>query len=125
MRATLLALLAVVMLSLGALWMSGTPVAALVAAVALILALNRFFFPSRFAVDAHGITAEYLLKKQTMPWSSLRRFVHDQRGGMLSKRRKESWLDAYQGLHILFGSQRERVVAEIKARLLEETESWA
>lgn len=92
-------------------------VVGVVAGLVLVASLHRFFFPSRFEIDADGITARYLLRTQRFPWSRLRRFTHDQRGGYLSSRGRASRFDAYRGLHILFGDQRERVVGLIRSHL--------
>ena len=74
------------------------------AGVVLVAALNRFYFPSRFVINAEGITARYLLRTQQIRWDDIRRFVQDNRGGYISTRAKRSWLDAYRGMHILFGT---------------------
>ncbi|MHC5024030.1 MAG: hypothetical protein ACYTGG_08970 [Planctomycetota bacterium] len=92
---------------------------AVVAASVLVLATNRFFFPSRFTIDREGITARYPLRTMHRRWSDLRRFVHDRDGGYLSTRARASRLDGYQGMHILFGDQREAVIDRIR-RLLRE-----
>ena len=83
----------------------------------LVLALNRFYFPSRFQIDSDGITARHPLRSQRFRWDDIRRFVVDARGGYLSTRSKRSWVDAHRGLHILFGSQREAVIEQIRAHL--------
>lgn len=89
----------------------------LLSAVVLVLALNRFFMPSRFEIDEAGITARHPLRTQRLAWPNVRRFVHDERGGYLSTRARPSRLDASRGMHILFGSKREDVIAAIRARL--------
>ena len=91
----------------------------------LLIVLNRFFFPSRFAIDAAGITAIYPLRRSRLLWTDLRRFVHDRSGAYLSTRVRRSWLDAYRGMHILFGDQREAVIDRIRAHLPEGVGSWA
>ena len=94
-----------------------SPAWAAAACLVLLAALSRFFFPSRFMIDADGITARYLLRSQQVRWDDIRRFVQDDRGGYISTRAKRSRLDAYRGMHILFGAQRETVVKQIRARL--------
>lgn len=88
----------------------GSPGWAGLSIVVLVLALNRFFFPSRYTIDEEGITANYPLRKVRMLWKDLRRFVHDRHGGYLSTRARKSRLDAYQGMHILFDDQRDRII---------------
>ena len=98
---------------------------ALLAAVVLVAALNRFFFPSRFVIDDQGITARYFFRRQRLRWDDLRRFAHDRNGGYLSSRSRRSWLDAYRGLHILFGEKRDAVIEHIRDRLPKGGGSWA
>lgn len=95
------------------------------AAVVLVAALNRFYFRSRFAIDAEGITARFPLRTQRVRWADTRRFVVDENGGYLSARAKRSRLDAWQGLHILFGRQRDAVIERIRAHLAGKDGSWA
>lgn len=115
----ILAVCGAVLLSAGSVgWAAGS-------AVILVVALNRFFFPSRFAIDADGITASYPLRSQRMTWVGLRRFVFDRHGGYLSTRARRSWLDAYRGMHVLFGSSRDAVIERIRAHLPEGARPWA
>lgn len=80
----------------------------------LVFALNRFFFPSTFIIDNNGVTARYLFKKQYLAWTTIRRYHHDKYGVYLSTRSRRSWIDAYSGMHILFGHNREDVLNMIK-----------
>jgi hypothetical protein len=90
---------------------------AVLALVVLVVALNRFYFRSRFHIDPEGITARFPLRSQRCRWADVRRFMVDARGGYLSTRSKRSWLDAYRGLHVLFGTQRKTVIEQIRAHL--------
>ena len=93
--------------------------------VILVAALNRFYFRSRFDIDADGITARFPLRTKRFRWADARRFVVDDNGGFLSARVKRSRLDPWQGLHVLFGSQREAVIARIRAHVTGGDGSWA
>jgi hypothetical protein len=84
-----------------------------IALLVLIAALNRFYFPSTFQLDKEGITARYPLRRKRERWDRLRRFVHDEYGGYLSSRAQPSRLDAYRGIHLLFGQQREAAIKHI------------
>ncbi len=102
----------------GAVWASVANWAwAALAVVLLLVGLNRFFFPSRFTIDESGITAKYPLRTLRYRWEDLRRFVCDRHGGYLSTRSRRSRLDAYRGMHLLFGRDREAVIGQIRARL--------
>ena len=85
----------------------------------LVLTLNRFFFRSRFAIDADGITARFPLRTLRYRWDEVRRFAHDDFGGHLSRRARRSPLDAYSGLPVLFGDAGQTVVERIRAHLRE------
>jgi hypothetical protein len=123
---TVLAVLIVAAASVAVALAAGVPAwmvpAALGAAAVLILATNRFFFPSRFTIDEEGITARYPLRTMHRKWTELRRFVHDRDGGYLSRRARASRLDGYQGMHILFGDQRDVVIDRIRRFLREGVE---
>jgi len=108
--AILLAVAAAVFLSFGALW-SGFSL------LILVVALNRFFLPSTFVIDAQGITARYPLRHQRLNWNELRRFVLDRNGGYLSRRSRPSRLDAHAGMHVLFGSDRSRAIEQIRRHM--------
>lgn len=104
------ALAAVIGFQFGWLWAAG-------AAALLLLSLNRFFLASRFTIDEQGITARYPLRRQRLRWRDVRRFVSDQNGGYLSTRAQPSWIDAYRGMHLLFGAQREAVIQRIRGHI--------
>lgn len=86
----------------------------LIALLVLVMSLNRFFFPSRFTIDHEGITACYPLRRQRCAWENVRRFLHDRNGGYLSTRHGSSRLDAFRGMHVLFGNRQEAVIREIR-----------
>ena len=118
-RASALAALAVILGLSAASYLSfGLPWAA-ASLVVLVLALNRFFLPSQFVIDAEGITARYPLRRQRIRWANLRRFVHDKHGGYLSTRSRRSRFDAYSGMHVLFGPhpQRDTIIQEIESHV--------
>jgi hypothetical protein len=87
----------------------------------LVLALNRFYFPSRFEIDPEGISAHYLLSRERYEWSSVRRFLWDRRGAYLSTRARASWLDAYRGLTVLYGAHQAEIMKLIRRHMDEAT----
>jgi hypothetical protein len=100
---------AIVWVSFGAGW-------SVLSIVVLVLSLHRFFFSSRFVIDAQGVSATYLLRRQRLRWSDVRRFVSDERGGYLSTRSALSRWDAFGGIHIIFNQNRQRVIDEVNRR---------
>lgn len=83
--------------------------------VFFLVTLQRYLLPSDYRVDEEGVTAESAFATTKLHWPEIRRFTHDERGGFLSRRRKGSLLDAFQGLHLQFGGNREEVIARIRS----------
>ncbi len=92
--------------------------------IVLVGALNRFFFPSRFTIDPEGITARYPFRTQRFQWGDLRRWAVDRHGCYLSTRARRSRLDAYRGMHVLFGRCREAVLDGIRDHLAKGDVAW-
>jgi hypothetical protein len=115
-----LAAVAVLAVAAAAAAFAGSAWWGLFALVVLVVALNRFYFPSRFTIDDDGITAAYPLRTRRCPWTELRRFVHDEAGGYLSRRIRPSRLDAFGGMHVLFGGQRELIIDRIRRLMARE-----
>ena len=90
---------------------------ALFSIVILILALQRFFFPSHFIINEKLISANYLLGNKSLQWKYIRRFTHDANGGYLTTRKVASRLDAYRGMHIYFNHNRKVVIPAIEDRI--------
>ncbi len=97
--------------------LSGSPMWSAFSLLVLTMALNRFYFPSRYDIDGQGISARSLLGTKRLRWEDVRRFVTDRHGGYLSPRAARSWLDPWRGMHILFGPQRDAAVERIRAHL--------
>ena len=103
---------------------AGLLTSAVWALAALVGALNRFYFPSRYALDRDGITAHHPLRTESLRWRELRRFEAAPYGGYLSASKHASRLEppwrGRPGMQILFGREREAVVAAIRACLPQE-----
>lgn len=99
-------------LAAGGIWGAG------VAVTVLVLALNRFWLPSRFAIDDAGIVARFPLGTRRLAWSDARGFVHDREGGLITTRAIPGRFDP-RAIAIVFGGEnrRERVVALVEERL--------
>ena len=87
------------------------------AVIILTMALQRFFFPSRFSIDSAGITAQYLLGKKRFDWQFIRRFNYDANGGYLSTRKTPTRLYAYRGMHLYFNADRKEIIERIKSMI--------
>ncbi|MEM7230346.1 MAG: PH domain-containing protein [Planctomycetota bacterium] len=92
---------------------SGSVLVGVAASGLLILALNRFFLPTRFEIDEDGITARYPLRRARQRWGEIRRCVSDQHGVFVSTRARRSRFDAYSGMQILPGVDGSPTVPDI------------
>lgn len=93
------------------------PAWGLFALVVLLAGCNRFFFPTRYELDAEGLTARYPLRTVRYRWVELRRFVYDGTGGFLSPRVRRSLLDEYRGISLLFPKDAETIISKIRSHL--------
>lgn len=111
--AAVMGVVVIALLAVCAAWLGGSYWWGLLTGVVMMLALNRFYFPSQYSIDDDGIEARYPLGRKRLQWKDVRRFLHDSHGGYLSTRSRASRFDAYRGMHLLFGADRERVVGLI------------
>ena len=84
------------------------------AAGGLFVALRRFFLPSTYSIDGEGIAVQCAWSRHTCRWCDVRRFLQDRHGGYLSTRARGSAADAFRGVHLLYGDNRDAVVARIE-----------
>lgn len=85
--------------------------------IVLVVACNRFYFPTRYELTAEGITAGFPLKTIQYRWAEIRRFVYDHSGGFLSPRARGSFLDEYRGISLLFPRDSGRIIQTIRDQL--------
>jgi hypothetical protein len=102
--------LAVYALSEAAVW-------AVFAVLVLCLSLNRFFFATKYEVDADGITAAMPLATRRLRWCEIRRAELGSRAAWLSPLPRRSWREARRGIHVLFGTHRAQVLTRLRACL--------
>lgn len=88
----------------------------------LLLMLNRFYLPSRYRLDEHGIAVRYPIGSRSIRWQELRRFPHDQTGGYLSTRERSGMFDS-RGISVLFANRAEEIIPRIKASMAQARES--
>lgn len=89
----------------------------IVAMAVLVMSLNRFFLPSRFRIDADGITAEHPLRTTRLAWRDLHGLRTDRHGGFLATSSRRTWGSMHRGMHLLFGASRDEALRLIRARL--------
>lgn len=85
------------------------------ATAALILALNRFFFPSEFAIGPDGVRARLpLLRTRALSWAEVRRVEAGSRAVWLSTYPRRHWREYRRGVHVLFGRHGPEVMERLR-----------
>ena len=96
---------------------TGDNVLGVAAPVFVLGSLAAFLFPTRYRLSEQAIEVTSLGVSRSRPWSEMRRMTVDKTGVFLSPFEKRSWLEAYRGLRILFGGNRDQVVSFAEARI--------
>ncbi|MGE5175437.1 MAG: hypothetical protein ACM3JJ_03605 [Hyphomicrobiales bacterium] len=92
-------------------------VLAVAAPVAVLLSLSSFLLPTAYRLTKESVEVRSLGVVRARPWTEMRRYVVDPGGVFLSPFEKRSWLDAYRGVRLLPGGNRDQVVAFVAARI--------
>lgn len=98
---------------------SGLLIAGFGAMLVLVLVLQRFFFPSRYRIDAAGLSEFGVWGQRTILWSAVRLAEIGGHGAWISELERRHWREGRRGVHVLFGSQREKITAHLRAHLPE------
>ena len=77
----------------------------------LLLALARYFLPTRYEFTAEGITVTFAGAAKLRKWSACRRYYPHAMGVHISPFEKPSALDPFRGVFLRFHSNREEVIA--------------
>ncbi len=89
-----------------------------VAAPMFVLAsVSSFLLPTSYRLFAEGFEVRSLGMVRSRPWTEMRRFEADATGIFLSPFERKNWLDAYRGARLLYGGNRDQVVAFVQAKL--------
>ena len=116
--AAILALLVIAGVTAASYWASGGQMWGYLAAPVLLVSLNRFFIPSRYEMDATGVTARYAFTTRRREWQDVERWAADAHGAILLPRKsgpKSRQRD--RGMQILFGTQRSAVLDRLRFHL--------
>jgi hypothetical protein len=113
------AVLVVSLLVLGVLIAQGTGDRVLGAAAPafVLLSVGSFIARTRYRLTPESIEVRALGVARARPWSEMRRATVDRGGVFLSPFQKRSWLEAYRGVRLPFGGNRDQVVAFVEAKL--------
>lgn len=86
-------------------------------AVALLLfasALSEYLFPIRFEVTREGASSRTLLGRTTIGWDRVKKYYLDDRGIKLSSLGVTGRLEAYRGVYLRFGGNRDEVIEAVR-----------
>ncbi len=113
--AVLLASLAV----LGVLIAQGTGdrVLGVAAPVFILVSVGSFIAKTHYRLTPESIEVRALGVARARPWTEMRRATVDRGGVFLSPFEKRSWLEAYRGVRLPFGGNRDQVVAFVETKL--------
>lgn len=111
--------LVVSLLVLGVLIEQGTgdKVLGAAAPVFVLLSVGSFIAKTSYRLTRESIEVRALGVVRTRPWSEMRRATVDRGGVFLSPFEKRSWLEAYRGMRLPFGGNRDQVVAFVETKL--------
>jgi len=117
-KATILLALFLLALEVGIYFSFQSLFIALLSALFIVGSLSTYFFPTKYKLDAQGVTVKGLLFRHNRPWRQFRIYYADRRGVQLSTFLRPSRLDPFRGMSLLFSTDnREQVLAFIKERL--------
>ncbi|HYJ34444.1 MAG TPA: hypothetical protein VE326_14670 [Candidatus Binatia bacterium] len=83
----------------------------------VLVSLSSYLLPTRYRLTPDAVEVRSLGVVRARPWSEMKRFEEDEAGLFLSPFEKRSWLDAYRGVRLSLGGNRDRVVAFVQARV--------
>lgn len=113
------AVLVVSAIVLGVLVKQGThdTVLAVAAPLFILLSVSSWLLPTAYRLSEEGVEVRSLGVARTRPWGEMRRMTVDGTGVFLSPFERRNWLEAYRGVRLLFGGNRDQVVAFVEAKL--------
>lgn len=83
----------------------------------LFASLHTYFGRTTYRLDAAGVTVKSSFGTTQKPWSYYKRFYVDKKGVTLSPFSRPSRLEPFRSLRLLFGGNKDEVVAFVSQRL--------
>lgn len=83
----------------------------------LLVSLHTFFTKTSYRLAQDGVTVTTVGVKTHKSWSAFKRYSADSKGVTLSPFAKPSRLDPFRSLRLLYGGNRDEVVAFISKRI--------
>jgi len=77
------------------------PLMVLLAILVFALALNSYFLPTRYTLNAESITVDKMLYSYSRRWNEFRSFVRTSGGVVISPFSNWTYLDNFRGIHLL------------------------
>jgi hypothetical protein len=96
---------------------TGDAVLGFAAPLFILASLGSFLARTEYRLTQEAIEVRTLGVVRSRPWSEMRRATVDRTGVFLSPFGTRNWLEAYRGLRLMFGGNRDQVVAFVEARL--------
>lgn len=96
---------------------TGDRVLGVAAPLFVLVSVGSFIGRTRYRLTDEAIEVKALGVLRSRPWGEMRRATVDRNGVFLSPFEKRSWLEAYRGVRLPFGGNRDQVVAFVGAKL--------
>ena len=98
-------------------WATDRPQLGLLVSFALMAAIWRFFLPTSFELDRHGLDQRRFGHHRRVPWKAIRRHERCEAGVLLLPRTDDCPLDRLRGLFLPWAEKRDEVLAQIDFHL--------
>lgn len=96
---------------------TGDTVLGVAAPVFILASVGSFIARTEYRLTPESVEVRTLGVSRARPWGEMRRAILDRRGIFLSPFEKRSWLEAYRGVRLPFGGNRDQVVAFVESKL--------
>ena len=83
----------------------------------VLVSISSYLLPTHYRLTRDAVEVRSLGVVRARPWGEMKRFDEDASGLFLSPFEKRSWLDAYRGVRLPLGGNRDQVVAFVQARV--------
>jgi hypothetical protein len=86
-------------------------------ALILVASLHTYFTRTTYRLDSEQVTVKSSLGTAVKKWSTFKRYYADKKGVTLSPFAKPSRLEPFRSTRLLYGSNRDEVVAFVSKRI--------
>ena len=80
----------------------------------LASSLADYLFPVRYEINERGASSRTLLRRTFVEWDRVRKYYLDDHGIKLSTLSRPGRLEAYRGLYLRFGGNRDEVIEAVR-----------